>query len=96
MTQGARAAPPEGMGWQQVFAEEFAGPRLDTRTWTRCYWWDDDGCTNLSNNELQWYRPDNISIVDGHLRLTAQPQPVAGHEGRIFPYTSGIITTCRY
>lgn len=96
MTQGARAAPPEGAGWQQVFAEEFTGSRLDTRIWTRCYWWDDDGCTNLSNNELQWYQPENISILDGHLRLTARPQPIAGHEGRIFPYTSGIVTSGRY
>lgn len=95
VTPGVRAAPPEGSGWQQVFGEEFAGARLDMRTWTRCYWWDDDGCTNLSNNELQWYQPDNISIVDGHLRLTARPEAISGHEGRIFPYTSGIVTTGR-
>lgn len=90
------AAPPEGQGWQPVFSEEFSQSRLDTRVWTQCYWWDDDGCTNLSNNELQWYQPANISVVDGHLRLTAKPQRIAGHEGRIFPYTSGLVTTGRY
>lgn len=93
----AQAAPPgQANEWTQVFADEFSRSSLDTASWTDCYWWDDDGCTNLSNNELQWYQSANISVAEGSLRLTARPQQIAGHEGQIFPYTSGLVTTGRY
>jgi len=81
--------------WERIFTEEFNRPRLDRSKWTRCYWWDKGGCTNLANKELQWYMPDNVSVADGHLRLTARPEKVAGHEGRTFNYTSGMVTTGR-
>lgn len=94
---GSHAAPPTApREWRQVFADEFSETRLNTDTWTQCYWWDDNGCTNLSNNELQWYQPGNIGLADGRLQLTARPQSIVGHEGRIFPYTSGLVTTGRY
>jgi beta-glucanase (GH16 family) len=82
--------------WERVFTEEFNGPKLDGRKWMRCYWWDQNGCTNLANNELQWYLPANVSVVKGHLRLRARRQTVKGFEGRIFKYTSGIVTTGRH
>lgn len=81
--------------WERIFTEEFDQPKLDRDKWTRCYWWDKDGCTNLANNELQWYIPDNVSVADGVLRLTARPETVTGHEGRTFDYTSGMVTTGR-
>lgn len=87
--------PPGNGQWKRVFAEEFNGKRLDRRKWTRCYWWDKNGCTNLANNELQWYMPDNVSVGNGYLRLTAKPEKVIGHEGRTFDYTSGMVTTGR-
>jgi beta-glucanase (GH16 family) len=90
------AAPPAGKDWREIFTEEFTASHVDWDKWTDCYWWDRDGCTNLSNEELQWYKPANISLSDGMLRLTARPQPIKGHEGRIFPYTSGMVTSGRY
>lgn len=78
-----------------VFGDEFDGPRLDKSRWTTCYWWDEGGCTNLANDELQWYQPQNVSVADGHLRLTARQQTVVGHQGRTFPYTSGMVTSGR-
>lgn len=92
----ARDFGPPGNGqWERIFTEEFNGSRLDRGKWTRCYWWDKNGCTNLANNELQWYVPDNVSVANGHLRLTAKPEQVVGHEGRTFNYTSGMVTTGR-
>jgi beta-glucanase (GH16 family) len=82
--------------FELVFNDEFDGPVLDRDRWTTCYWWDKNGCTNLSSNELQWYMPDNISIENGALVLTARPESVVGFEGRRFAYTSGLITTGRY
>ena len=94
----AETAKPHGVdgAYFLVFEDEFNGPELDLKRWTTCYWWDKNGCTNLGNNELQWYMPDNVSVRDGTLILTARPEQVPGWEGRIFDYTSGMVTTGRY
>lgn len=97
---GADAMAADGpMGaagdWVSVFSETFEEPVLSEARWTTCYWWDDDGCTNLGNNELQWYVPHNVTVEDGHLVLTARPGEVTGFRGRRFPYTSGMVTSGR-
>lgn len=90
----ARGGPPRGNGWRLVFAEEFDGPALDRERWTTCYWWDQDGCTNLGNDELQWYQPEEVTVEDGVLRLTARADPITTPEGD-FAYRSGMVTTGR-
>lgn len=82
--------------WELIFNENFDGQELDQERWTTCYWWDKNGCTNLSNKELQWYLPANVQVADGNLQITARPEKVTGHEDAVFPYTSGIITTGQY
>ncbi len=81
--------------WEVAFADEFDADTLDGASWTRCYWWDDNGCTNLSNKELQWYMPANVELTDGYLRLQARPESVVGYKGQMFEYTSGMVTTGR-
>ena len=57
------------------WADEFDGARwnhrlVDLET--------GDGCPNnrgWGNNELQYYREDNTSVVDGHLVITAKSRP---------------------
>ena len=88
--------PTDAMaGWRKVFGDEFDRSSLGRGRWTTCYWWDDDGCTNSGNNERQWYRRGNVSVDDGVLRLTARRQAVRGSDGRIYPFTSGMVTTGR-
>ena len=82
-------------GWRLTFAEDFQGTRLNLDRWTTCYWWNKKGCTNLGNNELQWYLPANVKVANGRLRLQARKETVSGHEGRPFNYTSGMVTTGR-
>ncbi len=84
-----------GSGWRRVFTDEFTSGVLDRSKWTRCYWWDNGGCTNLGNPNLNWYLPGNISFRNGALVLTAREQQVRGINGRLFPYTSGMVTTGR-
>jgi beta-glucanase (GH16 family) len=91
---GEQPLGPGGV-WKQVFTDEFDDPELDPARWTTCYWWNDNGCTNLGNNELQWYLPENVRVSAGQLRLTARQKRTVGHEGRFFPYTSGMVTTGR-
>jgi beta-glucanase (GH16 family) len=81
--------------WTLVFNDEFDGTTLDEAKWVTCYWWDRDGCTNLGNNEEQWYLPDGVIVDDGILRLRAERRTVRGHEGRRFHYTSGMVSTGR-
>lgn len=90
-----RLEPAQGDQWVLVFEDQFEGDRLNSDVWVTCYWWDDDGCTNLGNNELQWYRPENVAVRDGSLRLTARPESTTGWRGRTFDYTSGMVTTGR-
>ncbi|WP_378949789.1 family 16 glycosylhydrolase [Mesorhizobium sp. ANAO-SY3R2] len=96
-SEAAANSPPYLLGgdWVRVFSDEFDGSALDRSKWTTCYWWDDGGCTNLANNELQWYQRRNVSVADGNLRLTALPETVIGHEGKTFAYTSGMVTSGR-
>lgn len=79
--------------WVRVLDEDFDGESLDTELWNTCHWWDDGGCTISSNEELEWYLPERVSVRDGRLVLTAQEGPVTGSDGERYPYTSGMVTT---
>ena len=95
-TTETRAEPSRQMPeWTLVFADEFEQDALDRSSWTTCYWWDDGGCTNSGNQELEWYLPDNVSVEGGVLRLEAQRGRVRGSDGASYPYTSGMVTTGR-
>jgi beta-glucanase (GH16 family) len=80
--------------WELVFSDDFDAPPAP-QTWTRCYWWDDKGCTNLGNHELQWYVPNNVFVSDGKLVLRAKRESVPGYKGKIYDYTSGMVTSGR-
>ncbi|HEX5905844.1 MAG TPA: glycoside hydrolase family 16 protein [Propionibacteriaceae bacterium] len=76
-----------------VLDESFDGDALDTTVWNTCHWWADQGCTISSNDELEWYRPEQVSVSDGALRLTADRIPTRGSDGRDYEYRSGMVTT---
>ena len=81
--------------WKLLFSDEFNGTTLDTNKWTTCYWWDKNGCTILTNNELEWYQPKNVKEKNGVLILTAMKENVIGWDGKVFPYTSGMVSSGR-
>ncbi|HEX2980123.1 MAG TPA: glycoside hydrolase family 16 protein [Anaerolineaceae bacterium] len=81
--------------WELIFSDDFDGNRLDPDKWVTCYWWDENGCTNKGNRELQWYTPDNITVENGVLRLIARQQQINASDGRVYSYTSGMVTTGR-
>jgi len=93
--------PPDGsiqsiwarFNWHLVFDDQFNGPVLDPNKWVTCYWWNDNGCTNQANNELEWYQPGNVVLKDGYLLLVAKPETVQGSKGKTYQYTSGMVTT---
>ena len=80
-------------GMPIILDEQFDGTSLDLDVWNTCHWWDDEGCTIASNNELEWYLPGQVQVSDGVLRLTAEQREVLGADGEIFPYVSGMVST---
>jgi beta-glucanase (GH16 family) len=75
-----------------LLAEEFTSASLGPE-WTTCFWWARDGCTIGSNNELQWYLPDQLRIRDGAARLRAERRRTVAPDGVTYRFTSGLITT---
>lgn len=93
-TSSTQAGPVGQSGsWKILFRDEFDTQVLNRGHWTVCYWWDNTGCTNLGNNELEWYLPENVTVRDGALHLTAQKKTVTGSDDATYPYTSGMVTT---
>ena len=92
-----QALPERPLGqtgeWNLIFHDEFEGDNLDPEKWVTCYWWNDDGCTIKTNNELQWYQPGNVFVANGKLILRAKEEAVAAPNGRQFKYTSGMISS---
>jgi beta-glucanase (GH16 family) len=86
------AGSPEPTKGGLLLNEEFRGTSLDRDRWSPCYWWASDGCTNLSNDNLQWYVPEQVEVGNGKLSLVARPREVEGVEGRKFDYVSGLIS----
>lgn len=90
-------APPPPTGpagdWALKFSDEFVGDALDDAKWSRCYPHGTRGCTNKGNKELEWYQPENVTVAEGTLRLTAQRQKIRGEDGQNYDYTSGMVTT---
>lgn len=73
---------------QLVWSDEFDGGALDTNRWEVQ---TGTGCPSLcgwGNNELQFYRPQNLSVSGGTLRITARQESFAGSA-----YTSGRLRT---
>ncbi len=83
------ALPAPAIGQQQlVWSDEFSGSSLDTSKWE---YQIGTGCPSLcgwGNNELQYYRSQNVAVSGGTLRITAQAQSFSGSA-----YTSGRIRT---
>ncbi len=91
------AEPPDTTeeGWELVFRDDFDGTSLDTSKWHTCHWWDVDGCTIISNEELEWYQPEQVIVGDGVLRLRAEPAEIEASNGETYPYVSGMVSTGR-
>jgi beta-glucanase (GH16 family) len=81
--------------WSLIFSDDFNGAALNTQKWHTCYWWDRRGCTIITNDELEWYQPDNVSLKNGALRLRAQQQQIDASNGNTYDYTSGMISSGR-
>jgi beta-glucanase (GH16 family) len=51
-------------GWQEVFSDDFSGPRLNRDAW-RLYWGQPGG------DPTGWYEPSHVAVRHGMLQITA-------------------------
>lgn len=77
--------PAEYPNMTNFWAEEFDGDQLDAAAWTHEI---GNGSNGWGNAELEYYQPDNTSLVDGYLVITAKAEVVNGKN-----YTSSRIIT---
>jgi beta-glucanase (GH16 family) len=78
----ANAQIPDVPNWQLFWHDEFDGNSLNTTNWTAL------DRQNSFNNEKQYYRPEQVSVANGNLQITATSQPLANKL-----YRSGLITS---
>ncbi len=76
------AQVPDVTGWQLFWHDEFDGSSLNTENWVPLNRQDS------FNNEKQYYRPEQVTIANGNLQLTATNQPLANKL-----YRSGLVTS---
>jgi beta-glucanase (GH16 family) len=76
-----------------LLREDFNGSQLERGRWNTCHWWDNQGCTISSNNELEWYLPEQVRVGRGALRLVAARRSVLGSDGQTYPYVSGMVSS---
>ena len=81
-SEAALGQDPNIPGWDLVWNDEFDGTSLNTQNWTAL------DRRDSFNNEKQYYHPNQVSVVNGNLELTAINVPLAGKA-----YQSGLITS---
>jgi beta-glucanase (GH16 family) len=81
---GGFTSPDNYPGYNLVWRDEFEGDALNTADWT----YEIGNNNGWGNNELEYYREDNTSIVNGHLVITAKKQHFDN-----FDYTSSRLVT---
>ena len=95
---------PVASGYKMTFHDEFDGDQLDTTKWGYQY-----GCFDPGQRSQATYTdsPDNVSVRDGYLNLTARYSPTktkwdgtqiprtckSGNTTYDAPFTSGMIST---
>lgn len=85
--------------WTLVWADEFEGEDLDTEKWSYMTGTGAEfGLTDWGNNELQYYREENVTVSNGLLHITAKQESFGGKgytSGRIRTLDKGDWTYCR-
>lgn len=77
--------PTTYAGYKLVWADEFEGSELNPANWV---YETGTGNGGWGNNELQYYREDNLSFLNGNMVITAKDQRFSGSN-----YTSSRIKT---
>ncbi len=78
-------APPIAGNWTNIFDDEFNS--LNTTTWGERYWWNGDKGQEVT------FKPNNVTVNNGVLTITAKKETATAFDGTVNQYTSGLLTT---
>ena len=87
----AQTEPPSAKAqWTLAWSDEFTDPQLDNSKWVY-----DIGGGKWGNQELEYYTdlPQNVSVQDGKLAITARQEKHTATNKTIWNFTSGRIKT---
>ena len=86
-TNSKNKAPKIPEGYKLFFEDNFDGDTLNEQYWS---YQTGDGTPNTGwgNNELEYYRKENVTVKDGRLHITAKRESFGGYE-----FTSARIRT---
>lgn len=73
---------PDLPGWELFWNDEFDGATLNNQNWEAL------DRRDSFNSEKQYYHPDQVTVADGNLQLTATDTPREGKD-----YQSGLVTS---
>ena len=93
---GGYTSPDSYPGMKRLWSDEFRGNKLNKSNWSHE---TGTGRNGWGNRELQYYRPENLTLQDGYLAITAKPEAYEGSQytsSRIVsreqqPFTSGRV-----
>lgn len=85
---------PTGVGWKQVFGDDFSGSSLDRGKWSDTSSAEPDGGHgNLGNQQLEWNQASSCTVAGGTLTMTAERQSFTSPSGQHYSWTSCLLTT---
>ncbi|MGW4476547.1 glycoside hydrolase family 16 protein [Nonomuraea sp. NPDC004354] len=92
---------PVGPGgqWNLRFQDEFDGSAVDGSKWqfrsTAESDWSDEpyGTGNPDSKQMEFDRPENCSVGDGALTITAEPAKIRSQSGHRYRWSSCLITS---
>lgn len=82
------AAAPTPEPLTLVWSDEFDGPELDLSKW-----WTEHSTYGTGGGSIHCYVPDNVTLQNGMVLLTARAESVTCPDGTPRSYTSGMIRT---
>ncbi len=77
-------SPPDKSTYQLVWSDEFDGSSIDAAIWN----FETGNNNGWGNNEQEYYQPNNATIENGNLVITAKKETVG-----FYHYTSSRMTT---
>jgi beta-glucanase (GH16 family) len=93
-TSTASPSPASPGLWTSTFADEFSGTTLDPSKWATKSFAESDGQQgNAGNKQLEWNQPQNCSVANGTLTITAKPDNITSPSGHHYDWSSCLVTS---
>lgn len=77
-----------------IFSDEFNSSSVNRGVWPECHYATRPGCTGQNAEELQVYKPNNVTVSNGTAKLTAKKENTfVAEQNRNFGYSGASLAT---